>query len=69
MQPVYVKNADPRDRSTWMDGFIALEPAGGVRAVVEGTHHRSSSQDLAAIFNRLPTRVTGFRRLSRSASR
>jgi hypothetical protein len=37
-----------------MDDFIALEPAGGVRAVIEGTHYRGSSQDLAAIFNRLP---------------
>jgi hypothetical protein len=57
MRPVYVKKANPKDRSTWMDDFIALEPAGGVRAVIEGTHYRSSSQDLAAIFNRLPALV------------
>ena len=34
MQPVYVKKADPRDRRTWIDKFIALEPAGGVRDIV-----------------------------------
>jgi hypothetical protein len=57
MQPVYVKKTNPQDRNTWMDKFIALEPAGGVRAVVEGTQYRSSSQDLAAIFSRLAAPV------------
>ena len=57
MQPVYVKKADPKDRSTWMDNFIALEPVGGFRAVVEGTHYSSSSQALAAIFSRLSAPV------------
>jgi hypothetical protein len=57
MQPMYVKRTDPTDRNTWMDKFIALEPAGGFRAVVEATQHRTSSQDLAAIFSRLPAPV------------
>ena len=57
MQPMYVKKTDPKDRNTWMDKFIALEPAGGFRAVVEATQYRSSSQDLAAIFSRLPAPV------------
>ncbi len=35
MQPRYVRKADPMDRTTWMDNFIALEPRGGVRDVVE----------------------------------
>lgn len=35
MQPVYVTKADPRDRTTWMDRFIATEPKGGFKAVVE----------------------------------
>jgi len=35
MQPVYVKKANPRDRKTWIDRFIALEPKGGVRDVVK----------------------------------
>jgi len=35
MQPVYVTKADPRDRTTWMDRFIAMEPKGGFRDVVE----------------------------------
>ena len=35
MESVYVKKADPHDRITWMDKFIALEPAAGVRDVVE----------------------------------
>jgi len=42
MQPVYVKKAHPRDRTTWMDKYIALEPAGGVRAVIEtARQHRA----------------------------
>jgi hypothetical protein len=57
MQPVYVKNADPKDRTTWMDKFIALEPAGGFRAAVEGTQHTSVSQGLAAIFSLSPAPV------------
>jgi hypothetical protein len=57
MQAVYVKKADPQDRITWMDTFIALEPAGGFRAVVEGTQHTSGSKDLAAIFSLLPAPV------------
>jgi hypothetical protein len=35
MQPVYTAKANPSDRKTWMDQFIALEPKGGVRDVVE----------------------------------
>jgi hypothetical protein len=35
MQPVYIKKPDPKDRTTWMDKFIALEPQGGVRDIVE----------------------------------
>ena len=54
MEPVYVKKADPNDRTTWMDTFIALEPAGGVRAVVEGTQHGSRPNDLAALFSPRP---------------
>jgi hypothetical protein len=54
MEPVYVKKTDRKDRNTWMDKFIALEPAGGFRAAVERTEYRVWSQDLAAIFSRLP---------------
>jgi hypothetical protein len=57
MPAVYVKKADPKDRNTWMDGFIALEPAGGFRAAVEGTEHTSGAKDPAAIFSRLPSPV------------
>ena len=34
MSPVYVKKSDPNARTTWIDKFIALEPAGGVRDAV-----------------------------------
>ena len=57
MQPVYVMKADPKDRNTWMDKFIALEAAGGFRAAVEGTRHTNVSQGLAAIFSLLPAPV------------
>ena len=57
MQPMYVKKTDPKDRNTWMDEFIALEPAGGFRPVVEAAQYRGSSQDLAAIFSRLSAPV------------
>jgi hypothetical protein len=57
MEPIYVKKADPNDRTTWIDSFIALEPAGGVRVVVEGTQHGSRPRDLAALFSlRTPVR-------------
>ena len=57
MKPVYVKKADPNDRTTWMDSFIALEPAGGVRAVVQGPPHGSRPNDLATLFStRAPLR-------------
>lgn len=35
MERVYVRKPRPKDRRTWIDRFIALEPAGGVRAIVE----------------------------------
>jgi hypothetical protein len=35
MKPVYVKKANPSDRITWMDKFIALEPQGGFRDIFE----------------------------------
>lgn len=35
MEPVYVRKANPKDRVTWMDRFIAQEPKGGFRDVVE----------------------------------
>lgn len=35
MQPVYVRKANPKDRVTWMDRFIAQEPRGGFRDVVK----------------------------------
>ncbi|HEY2599726.1 MAG TPA: hypothetical protein VGJ79_14745 [Candidatus Dormibacteraeota bacterium] len=38
MRPLYVKKASPKDRVTWMDKFIALEPRGGVRDVIEIAH-------------------------------
>jgi hypothetical protein len=57
MQPVYVNKADPKDRITWMDNFIALSPIGGFHGVVAGKLNSSMSQDLAAIFNRLPAPV------------
>ena len=35
MGPVYVRKANPSDRVTWMDRFIAQEPKGGFRDIVE----------------------------------
>ena len=47
MDPVYVKKADPRQRTTWMDNFVASEPCGGVRDVVEMYRHGRAR----AVFN------------------
>ena len=47
MDPVYVKKADPRQRTTWMDAFIASEPAGGFRDVIEMSRHGRAR----AVFN------------------
>jgi len=49
MQPVYVKKSDPRKRTTWMDKFIASEPAGGVRDVIETARHGRARAVFAAI--------------------
>ena len=51
MRPIYVKKADPKDRITWMDGFIALEPTGGVRDVVETARHDRARTVFAAILS------------------
>jgi len=40
MQPVYTVKANPDERKTWMDRFVALEPKGGVRHVVERIQNR-----------------------------
>ena len=57
MQPVYVKKTDPRDRSTWMDEFISLEPVAGVRAVVDGIQYGSRSKDLTVFVSLLTAPV------------
>jgi hypothetical protein len=50
MEPVYVKKADRKDQTTWMDTFIALEPTGGVRDVVEtARHHRARAVFVAIL--------------------
>jgi len=35
MRPVYVKKRNARERTTWIDHFVASEPKGGFRSVVE----------------------------------
>jgi hypothetical protein len=50
MQPVYVKKANPKDRTTWMDHFVASEPKGGVRDVVEMSRHGRARAVFTAIF-------------------
>jgi len=50
MRPVYVKKADPKNRITWMDQFIALEPRGGFRDVVEMAHNGRARAVFTAIF-------------------
>ena len=50
MQPVYVKKANPKDRTTWMDNFIASEPKGGVRDVAEMAKHGRARAVFTAIF-------------------
>ena len=49
MQPVYVRKANPTDRVTWMDRFIAQEPKGGVRDVVEMIRRGQAKVVFAAI--------------------
>ncbi|HEV2140660.1 MAG TPA: hypothetical protein VGT01_05660 [Candidatus Dormibacteraeota bacterium] len=49
MQPVYVRKANPTDRVTWMDWFIAQEPKGGVRDVVEMVRRGQAKVVFAAI--------------------
>ena len=46
MSPVYVKKSDPNTRTTWIDKFIALEPAGGVRDAV----HMAGNSRARAVF-------------------
>jgi hypothetical protein len=50
MQPVYVKKPNPKDRTTWMDNFIASEPKGGVRDVIEMARHVRAGAVFTAIF-------------------
>jgi len=50
MQPVYVKKADPKDRTTWMDKFIALEPKGGVMDVIEAARNGRARAVFKEIF-------------------
>lgn len=40
MKPVYVKKSNPAERKTWIDRFIAIEPKGGFRSVVELARRR-----------------------------
>ena len=35
MQPVYERKANPKDRVTWMDRFVATEPTSGFQDVVD----------------------------------
>lgn len=51
MQPVYIKKADPKYRITWMDKFIALEPAGGFRDAVAMSRHEGARAVFAAILS------------------
>jgi hypothetical protein len=51
MEPVYIKKPDPKDRISWMDNFIALEPAGGVRDVVETARHGRARAVFQAILS------------------
>lgn len=51
MQPVYVKKADPADRTTWMDEFIARQPAGGIHDVVQRARHDRAREVFMAILN------------------
>jgi hypothetical protein len=51
MQPVYIKKADPRDRTTWIDKFIAGEANHGFRAVVELALKGSAPIEADSIFN------------------
>jgi len=56
MQAVYVKNANTNGNKTWIDRYIALEPKGGVRDVVERMHSGKASRNGNSIL--LPERVT-----------
>jgi hypothetical protein len=49
MQPVYVRKTDPKDHVTWMDKFIAQEPKGGFRDVVELARHGRAKAIFTAI--------------------
>jgi hypothetical protein len=51
MQPVYVKKADPADRTTWMDHFIARPPAGGIYDAVQMTRRDRAREVFVAILN------------------
>ena len=50
MSPVYVKKSDPNARTTWIDKFIALEPAGGVRDIVIAAGNGRARAVFSAIF-------------------
>ena len=51
MEPVYVKKANPKDQTTWMDTFIGLEPKGGVRDVVETAQRHRARAVFEMIFS------------------
>jgi hypothetical protein len=55
MQPVYVRKSNPNDRITWMDKFIAQEPKGGVRDVVEMARAGRVPTTSSAIFALIAT--------------
>ncbi len=40
MKPVYIKKTNPRERTTWIDHFVASEPKGGFRTAVELARRR-----------------------------
>lgn len=49
MEPVYTVKANPSERKTWMDRFVAVEPKGGIRDVVERIQNRKASDSSASV--------------------
>ena len=49
MAPVYIKKSDPKDRTTWIDKFIASDPKGGAVDAVEMARNGRAKAVFAAI--------------------
>jgi hypothetical protein len=49
MQPVYTVKANPSEPKTWMDRFVAIEPKGGVRDVVERMQNCKAADSSASV--------------------